>query len=256
MKDVVKGGLRRAVYFFGTKLESVINSFNRVKKGVGAKGGLQPILSLESQLSDVKIRELISFSLSGLLDRNFPQLKDKVTLEIADGGITYSPDFVRAGSKTSVFCDIGGTHPKPIDISSGYLVEGTAENLPFKPGTFDFFIANLATPSQGDVLKGIEELSRIMSVGAQGILFDFHPYSMFANKGELRMRSLKSSIKGVEDYYRVSSRCGLRLVNLRELFIDERSRSIFAPDYLTVYRNAKGSPFIIVLYFYKPKGRG
>lgn len=247
--------LKRAVYLVGTNIERLINSAKRVKTGVALKGGMQPILSLESQLPEQKISELILHASTVLLDQMIPNLKEMSGLEMADGNPIFSTQFMRMSASRTVFCEIGNQNPAQGDLSTGFVMRADPSSLPFDDASFDYFIARLATPLQGDLARGIAELSRVMTAGGQGVLLDFHPYSLFAKDGSQRMRSLRSIIRGIEDYYKICKKSGLRIVNLKEYFIDEMSRSFFAPDLIPIYRNLKGSPLLIALFVYKPRGK-
>jgi len=87
------------------------------------------------------------------------------------------------------------------------------------------------------------------------VFIDYHPYGLYAKKGPNRLRSVESSIRGAEDYYRICRAAGLRVVDLREAFVDENLRSYFGDDQISAYRSMKGSPLTIYLFFYKPRAR-
>ncbi|MFH1653343.1 MAG: methyltransferase domain-containing protein [Pseudomonadota bacterium] len=256
MEQKIKKILKRFVLTLGNFVESVIEKFKKMKISVGKKSGLQPILSLESQLPDETILKIINDGAKRVLIEALPKMQGITTLEVADGGALVSEKLMQQGAKLALFCEIGNVAGEQGDIGTGLKVKGGIANLPFNNAFFDYFVANLATPRQGDLNRGMKEFSRVLTPGGQGVIVDFHPYSMFAKEGSQRMRSIKTTINGIEDYYKLIKSTGLRVVNIRELFIDDKVRSFFAPDAIEAYRNLKGSPFLVFVYVYKPKGKG
>jgi hypothetical protein len=49
---------------------------------------------------------------------------------------------------------------------------------------------------------------------------------------------------------------GMRVVDVKEAFIDEGSRGFFREEEIQAYRNLKGTPLLTFLFVYKPKGKG
>jgi SAM-dependent methyltransferase len=248
--------LRSVMNSIGHLIERVIGHAQKAKVQVGVRGGVQPILSLESVLGTGKIKSLIDVSTERLALPMVPDLKGGSSLDVGEGPPQFLNSFVEKGSRIAVGFEIGGgSRGAQGDASKGYIVRGSATSIPFGGDFFDFVSARLATPFQGDILRVMKEIGRITAPGGQGVLIDYHPYGMYAKKGSNRLRSVESSIRGAEDYYRICRAAGLRVVDLREAFVDENMRSVFGEEYIQAYRSVKGSPLVIYLFFYKPRTR-
>lgn len=238
----------------GRIVERAIGHAHKAKVQVGARGGMQPILSLESLVGTNKIGELISISTERVALPVVPDLKDRLALDIGEGPPQFLAQYKDRKARFAVGLEIGGgSRGEQGDSDRGYIVRGRATALPFGGDFFDYVAVRLATPFQGDVLKVMKEVGRVASPGGQGVLVDYHPYGMYAKKGSDRLRSVESSIRGAEDYYRICRAAGLRVVDLREAFIDENLRGNFGEEQLPAYRSVKGSPLVIFLFFYKPR---
>lgn len=240
----------------GRLIERAIGQAQKAKVQVGTRGGLQPILSLESLLGTNKIRELIDLSTERILFPAVPDLKEGISLDVGEGPPQLLEKFLEKGSQTAVGLEIGGgSRGKQGDVNKGYVVRGSAVSIPFADDFFHYIVVRLATPFQGDILRVMKEIGRVNVPGGQGVLIDYHPYGLYAKKGSNRLRSVESSIRGAEDYYRICRAAGLRVVDLRESFIDENLRSSFEEENISSYRSVKGSALAIYLFFYKPRMR-
>jgi SAM-dependent methyltransferase len=252
----VESTLRSVMSSIGHLVERVIGHAQKAKVQVGARGGVQPILSLESFLGTGKIKSLIDVSTERVALPMIPDLKGSASLDVGEGPPQFLDRFVEKGSRIAVGLEIGGgSRGKQGDASKGYIIRGSAASIPFGEDFFSFVSARLATPFQGDILRVMKEIGRITEPGGQGVLIDYHPYGMYAKKGSNRLRSVESSIRGAEDYYRICRASGLRVVDLREAFVDENLRSVFGEEHVQAYRSVKGSPLAIYLFFYKPRAR-
>jgi SAM-dependent methyltransferase len=256
MSKGVEKSLKNVMTSAGKALERLIGQAQKAKAQVGVRGGVQPILSLESLLGVNRIGELIGASTERVALPVVPEIKDAVALDVGEGPPQFLSRFKERGARISVGLEIGGgSKGVQGDQEQGYIVRGKATAIPFGGDFFNFVSARLATPFQGDILRVMKEIGRVAAPGGQGVIVDYHPYGLYAKKGSDRLRSVESSIRGAEDYYRICRASGLRVVDLREAFVDENLRGMFAEDQLSAYRSVKGSPLAIYLFFYKPRAR-
>ena len=248
--------LKSAMTTAGNFIERAIGQAQKAKARAGTRSGVQPILSLESVLGVNKIGELVAAATERMVLPVVPELDGCAALDMGEGPPQLLKRFVECQARLSMGYEIGGgSQGEQGNAATGYIVRGKAQNTPFPDNFFDYVAARLATPFQGDILRVIKELGRIMSPGGQGVFIDYHPYGMYAKKGPERLRAVESSIRGVEDYYRISRAAGLRVVDVREAFIDENIRSMFTDDTIAAFRMVKGSPLTAFLFLYKPRAR-
>lgn len=248
--------LRSVMEVIGRFVERVIGHAQKAKVQVGTRGGVQPILSFESLLGTNRIGQLISVATERVVLPAIPELKEGTALDVGEGPPPFLKRFIERGARTAIGFEIGGgSQGTQGDQEKGYVVRGKVSAIPFGDDFFDYLTVRLATPFQGDIIKVVREVGRVAAPGGQGVLIDYHPYGLYAKKGPDRLRSVESSIRGAEDYYRICRAAGLRVVDLREAFIDENLRGFFEGDQLAAYRSLKGTPFAIFLFFYKPRAR-
>jgi len=239
---------------FGTAIERGIRLFAKAKVRVETRGGVQPLLALESQLSSERTVKLLEVGEEKILTHTIPALSEKYVLEISEGPARFLPRFLQLGAKRVVGLQYQQRESlKQGDVSRGFFIRGLASMLPFSSERFDYVAARFATSSQGDVQKHLKEIERVLRPGGQGVLIDFHPYGPYASRGEKRLRDLASPITGLTDYYRLCKHVGLRVVDLRESFLDESMRQFFAQEEIHTYRSLKGSPLLVFLFLYKPR---
>jgi len=244
--------LKKGMLGLGRAVEFVIGHARkaRVKVGTASSDSLQPILAVEGQLTIQKVRELISAGADRIVKPVIPVLVDKAAAELCDGPPVFVGLMKERGASIAVHVDIsasGGAYPKDEGTRS-HRIRAAVRNMPFEDGFFDFIVANLATPLQDDIVKAVKEAGRVLTVGGNAVVIDFHPFGNFAKKGSFRLRSVKSIVRGVEDYYKICQTAGFSLVYIRELFIDETVRSLFATDgEKHAFRSLKDTPFLIFL---------
>ena len=103
--------------------------------------------------------------------------------------------------------------------------------------------------------KGLSEIGRVLKHGGQGMLVDYHPYGLYSKKGSTRLRPATSCIHKIEDYYANLKNCGLRVINIKEIVVDDSMRKFFKEEEIAAYRSLKGSAFLIYVFFYRPKSK-
>ncbi|MFH1874401.1 MAG: methyltransferase domain-containing protein [Pseudomonadota bacterium] len=254
MSKSIEDSLRQLMYWAGHGIEKIIGKVQKAKVSVVARPGVQPILSLESQLALDKIQDLIAFAIERFYLPVIPHLEGKSCLEIGAGKPVFATQFLQKQAKAMITVNTGyGESPIQGDASRGFIVKAETHNLPFENDFFDYTAARLASSAQKDILNTIKEITRTLSPGGQGVFIDFHPFGLYAKKGPQRLLSLESNIKGLEDYYKICRTAGLRIMNIKEAFIDEGLRSKFSQSEIQTYRNIKGTPLIIFVFFFKPK---
>jgi len=248
--------LKSAMTAAGNFLERAIGHAQKAKAQVGQRGGVQPILSLESILGVNKISELVNASVERYVTPAVPELSGHAAMDLGEGPPQLLARFTEREARLSLGFEIGGgSQGQQGDAKTGYIVRGKAQNVPIADNFFDYVALRLATPLQGDILRVVKEAGRVLAPGGQGVLIDYHPYGMFAKKGPDRLRAIESSIRGIEDYYRICRTAGLRVVDVREAFIDENARNMFTDEAQAAFRTVKGSPLTVILFIYKPRVR-
>ena len=255
MSDSFERGLRRAMEGLGRVVEAVIGKAKRAKVQVSTRGGVQPILSVESQLDASRIRELIEAASQKVISGISPELKGQNTLEIGEGPALFFQKFFSCHAATVIGVEMGGASvPRQGDASRGFTVRAQAAKLPFADAGFGYVLGRFCSHFAGDMLRDARELSRVMKPGGQGVVVDFHPFGMWARSGGGRVRAPDSGVHRIEDYYRLFRQTGLRIVDVREAFIDEGMRQHFKDAETSAYRGLKGTPILIFIFVYKPKG--
>lgn len=256
MSDAFEQALRKAMVFLGRTIEAAIGKARQAKAQVGGLSGVQPIMSVEGQLSQVRIKELIDISVQRAIEGKMPDVAGKVVMEVAEGPASYGSRFLSRSAEIAISVEIGGASiGRQGDISRGYVIRGSVASLPFKDGRFPYILARLATPLQGDMVRAVKEIGRLLAPGGQGTLVDYHPFGPYSRRGAGRLRPAESGIHRFEDYYRCFRTAGLRVVDVGEVFIDDQMRKYFSEDEIRAYRELKGSAFLILIYFYKPRGK-
>jgi SAM-dependent methyltransferase len=197
---------------------------------------------------------MVNFATERICVPTIPNLKGQATLEIGEGPLNMVPRYMNQQARVAIGFEIGGTPSvRQGDSSKGYVARGQAASLPFDKDCFEYIGARLASNFQGDVIKAIKEIARVTAPGGQGFIADFHPFGLYAKKGTDRIRSIESTIRGIEDYYKICRTAGLRIVDLREAFLDETFRTMFEGDEIQTYRNVKGTPLVVYIFFIKPR---
>lgn len=247
--------LRSAMEALGHVVEQLIGKAKRASVQVSTRGGVQPILSVESQLAASRIRDIIEASAQKVLISAIPNLKGGAALEVGEGPVTWAQRLLSAQAQGVWGVEIGGgSVGRQGDASRGFVVRGALSRLPFPDARFAYVMARLATQLQGDMVRALREMARVMAPGGQGVVVDYHPFGLYAKRGASRVRPADSGVHRFEDYYRFCRQAGLRVVDVREAFVDEASRQLFREEEIGAYRSLKGTPLLIFLFVYKPKG--
>lgn len=254
MAESFEQTLRRAMTALGRVVEQAIGKAKQAKVQVESRGGVQPLLALESQLDMPRIRELIEAATQKLLAGAIPDLKGHPALEVGEDCGAYAPKLLgaQAGSVISIELSAAAS-PQQGDATRGYVVRAQPSRLPFHGNRFAYALGRFATPQQGDVVAAVQEVGRVLAGGGQGVIVDYHPFGLYAKRGAQRLRPAESGLRHFEDYYRLCKAAGLRVVDVREAFIDEELRTLFRESEIAAYRSLKGTPLLLFLFVYKPK---
>ncbi|MFH0800600.1 MAG: methyltransferase domain-containing protein [Pseudomonadota bacterium] len=256
MAESFEKSLRHGMEALGRVVESLIGKAKQARVQVSTRGGVQPILSLESQLEPLRIREVIEASAQKVLSGAIPDLNGGEALEVGEGPAAFGSRMLACHAKAALGVEIGGgSVARQGDISRGFTIRAQLMRLPFADNRFSYFLARLATQFAGDMVRNARELSRVLTPGGQGMIVDYHPFGLYAKHGAGRVRSADSGVHRIEDYYRLCRQAGLRIVDVREVFIDEGMRQLFGEQEIGAYRNLKGTPLLIFIFVYKPKGK-
>jgi SAM-dependent methyltransferase len=254
MHESFDHSLRRAMAALGRLIEAIIGGARKATVQVGSRGGVQPLLSLESQLAPDRIKDLVESAVGRVISGAMPNMEGGLALDIGEGPNFFASKMLGSRAKMAVGVEIRpAMDARQGDASRGFFIQGQPSQLPFPANRFIFVIGRLAAANQGDVPRAAMEIGRVMAPGGQGVIIDFHPYGLYEKRGAGRSRSSESSLRRFEDYYKVCRSAGLRVVNVKETFIDDELRPIFKEDEIGTYRMLKGTPFIAFFFVYKPK---
>lgn len=254
MSKTVEEGLKTFVVKLGNVVEKVIDKVKNAQNKVSLNRGIKPVLSMESRLPVEKIKQLIYKTSDKIIKASLADLESMYCLEIGDLESAYSNDLLEQNAGFSLFLDIGPDTGQRIS-SRFQIVKAQPHRLPLAKSSFDFALARLATPSQKNLESTVYEIGRVMKEGSKGLVVDYHPYGLYAKKGSEMLRPSSTAIRGIEDYYILFKKAGLRIIDIREAWIDETVRSVFSEEEIHEYRELKGTPLVIFLFFYKPKGK-
>jgi SAM-dependent methyltransferase len=256
MAKKVEDALRKGMSSVGRVVERAIGKAQEAKKSVVPKPGARMsnkkiVDSLETRLTVPKVRDVLRLAVERLVPTLLPTLTDRRALEVGESVGRFAPSMKEHGAGLVVATQIGAgdTGERVVDpVSRLYEIRAAIHRLPFLDNAFDFGVANLLTPYQGNILQALKELSRVMAAGGTLILTDFHPFGPYAKRGSVRVRPAESSFRGVADYYKAARLAGLRVADVFECFIDETVRSAFqTPEEKTIYRDFRDAPLVLCL---------
>lgn len=237
--------LRRGVIKVGQWLEVAVTKAEsvRARKSLGK---VAPVLSLEGQIPTAKVKELLHHISLQVVSGLLPPLIDKSVLLIGDGVAAAAPLCADKGASALLQVELAANESSLADHDTPMLIHSHAQKLGVASQYFDTAIAFLATPLQGDFAQVLAELSRCVVLGGEMIIVDFHPFGHYARKGAQRLRPAETSMRGLEDYYRLAQDQQIMLSECREGFCDERARAFFiTPDEKQLYRSIKDDPLVI-----------
>lgn len=254
MSRTLEDALRKSMIKLGHAVERVIGTAKSARVQVSTRSGVQPIMALESLLPQNRLKALMDLSVQKLLAEAIPNLKGQNALEIGEGQAQFAAKFLASQADLSVSVEIGGASAgRQGDVTRGFVVRAQPHMLPFPASRFNYFVARIASPLHGDIVRTMRELGRIMNQGGQGAIVDYHPFGLFAKQGQGRLKSAETRITKLEDYYKICRQSGLRIVDVREAFVDDSVRNFFSEEEIQAYRNLKGTPLLVFLFVYKPK---
>ncbi|MBI2343981.1 MAG: class I SAM-dependent methyltransferase [Deltaproteobacteria bacterium] len=265
-KKRIEEVLRRGMASVGYVVEKAIGKAQEARKTVvPSTGAVRKHAAtgdvLEVRLAMPKVKDLLQTSVERLVPTVFPALSGRRALEIGEGAGRYAPSLKDHGAQLVVATEIGAggienTHATE-SVNRLYLVRAAIHRLPFADSVFDFVVANLVTPYQGNFLQALKELSRVMAPGGTLLVTDFHPFGAYARRGTARIRPTESSFRGMADYYKAARLAGLRVADLREGFIDETVRAVFqTQEEKETYRDFRDTPLILCLIARKGVSEG
>lgn len=217
------------------------------KETVEARSGLKPILSLESRLTPSKIGHLLNLMSDRFVTPALPDLSKKIVLEIGED-LRFQNKILE--KKPEIFSGvlIAGGDSKQTSNKQPILIKGNFQNLPFESNYFDFILGHLNSSHQGDLLTPIKEFGRVLAPGGTGMILDFHPYGLYAKSGPERLRSHQSTVKGIEDYFKMCKISGLQILDLHEGYLDNTLRGEFEEgEMLSAFRELKDAPMLLYI---------
>lgn len=253
----VEDGLRKGVFTVGSFLEKLIDKAEGLASNFKQPSvSTQAVLSLEGQLTIPKLKEIINSAYEKATAPKVPSLVDKTAIEIKEGGAALTKVFKEKGATVAAHIDMGGSAGSYGQPEKGVVsIRCIPSKLPFEDGFFDYIIGHFANQFQGDLSKSVKEFSRVLSISGEGIITDFHPFGMYAKRGTIRLKPVESVIRGVEDYYKLCTSVGLKVVSVRESFFDETTRPLFVTeDEKSAFRIVRDTPFLIHLSVRKGGG--
>jgi hypothetical protein len=101
----------------------------------------------------------------------------------------------------------------------------------------------------------VREIGRTVKSGGHGVIVDYHPFGKYGKRGGNKFRASLGA-HGLGDYYRICREAGLRVIDVKEIFVDEEMRKLFHESEIQSYRDLKGTPLAMFIFFYKPKRKG
>jgi ubiquinone/menaquinone biosynthesis C-methylase UbiE len=252
MAESFESTLRKAMEALGRVVEQAIGKAKRAKVQVGSRSGVQPVLSLESLLPPDRMKEIIEEATKSVLAESIPDIKGGTALEIGEGPALYGRKLLGSKASNAVAVEVGGKlTERQNDATRGFVIQAKPSRLPFQSQSFDYVLGRLATPHQGDIVKAVTEIGRVLAPGGQGVIVEVHPFGLYAKRGPQRMKSIESNLRKFEEYYRLCRKAGLRVVNLREAFVEEGMRKLFAEGEISAYRSLKNTPILAFFFIYK-----
>ncbi|MBI4365369.1 MAG: class I SAM-dependent methyltransferase [Deltaproteobacteria bacterium] len=258
MANKMEQFLKKGMQGVGQIVEKAIGKAAAAKASVATGAGIAaPVL--ETQLGIPKVKELLTLATDRLVPSLLPNLAGRAVVEIADGVGKFAPMLKEKGAKVVASLEIGlGAPVGSSDVTRQvYVVRGSLRRLPFADHFFEFGFANMATPQQGDFLRAIKEIARVLAPGGNLLVTDYHPFGAFAKRGGARIKPAESTLKGMGDYFKIARLVGLHVQDIRETFIDETTRAAFTtPEEKTAYRALKESPLMICLVLQKGAAHG
>lgn len=246
--------LRRGMQAMGQVVERAIGKAQEAKQTVvtaaaSSGGGGGGGSTIEANLSVPKVKELLRLAADRLIPSLIPALAERRVFEVADGVGHYMSTMKEHGAACLIATEIGAGTAVHVDaMRQQFQVRAVLHRMPFADGIFDFGIANLLTSYQGDILRALKELSRILTAGGTVIVADFHPFGPYAKRGTARVRPTDSAFRGVADYYKAARLAGLKIADVREVFLDEGLRPAFVtPDEKRAYRTLRDVPLVLAM---------
>ncbi|MBI4212303.1 MAG: methyltransferase domain-containing protein [Deltaproteobacteria bacterium] len=255
MPSEIESLLRKLMFWMGTALERGIHAAKRARMQMDTRGGIKPVLSIESQLPPDFFMKLISASEEKILRTTVPHLQDKQALEISGGESLFLSHLLHRGARRVLAVEsprLMGTRIQSDGIR-GLIVKGEATALPIPSASVDYVVARFTSQGMGDLSVALKNVSRVLVAGGQGVVVDFHPYGRIAKPDAQRTKAFQSGARALEDYYKLCREVGLRVVDLREAFLGDDLRKHFSEREIPVYRQLKGNPLLVFLYLYKAK---
>ena len=250
-----EGTLHKGVSFFGNLIERVVGKAKKAKEGYEKRTGIPLLLSLESRLSLPKLKQLIDLLSERFIPPAIPAVMDKTILEMGEGSLKFRKQILER--KPKVFCGvvIGETgKTPPVESSLPFILKGSFKSIPFEDQFFDCVVCRLASPLQGDVITVFKEVGRVLVPEGEALFLDYHPFGLYSKGGAERLRSVQSTIRGVEDYFKMCKVAGLSIVDIHEGFVDDTLRNQFTtPEEMSAFREIKGTPLVLFLKVVKPR---
>lgn len=239
--------------FLKNWINTLAGQAKKAKKTVEAKGGLVPLLSLESRLAAPKLKTLIERLGERFVPGALPDLQNKTVLEAGEWPLYFKSSIQAKKPKLFFGAMVGhGDQTHILQSESPFLVQAAFKSMPFEDQFFDCVVCRLATPAQGDVVGVFKEVGRILAPEGCALVLDFHPFGWYAKSGSTRFRSVQTTIRGLEDYYKMSRMAGLQILEAREGFFDDTLRNQFTtPAEMSVFREIKGTPLVLFLKMVK-----
>lgn len=249
--------MRQGMQSVGQVVEKAIGKAQAAKATMVTGGGLASPPALETHLGVPKLKTLLTLAAERLIPPLLPSLGGRTALEIAEGGGKFALTLKERGAPVVAMIEMGGGNAAITTDTTRhlYVIRAHLRRLPFADGAFDFCVANLATPQQGDFARALKEISRVVAADGRIVIADFHPFGAYTKRGTQRLKPAESTFRGVADYFKLARLAGLTILDIREAFIDETLRALFAtPEEKTVYRALKDTPLMVCLVARKGVG--
>ena len=169
--------------FLGNIFERLVGLPKQAKETIDKGRGGSPLLSLESRIPAAKLTQLIDAISERFVQTHLPPLAQKKVLELGEGKLPYQKMLLDKNPQLLAGLVAGDVQGRGAQNASSIFLQGNFRAIPFANQFFDFVVARLTTPLQGDVVSAVKEIGRVLAPGGTTLILDFHPFGLFAKSG-------------------------------------------------------------------------
>lgn len=176
------------------------------------------------------------------LRKILPDLSNKTVLEVAPECQSVS-SLIQEKRAQTLIC---------YGTTTGAMVKGRLESLPFQGEAFDFVLGRSLRIKKG-FPSLIQELGRVVKAGGEILLTDQHPFSPLGGEKRKEIVSEEGRPICFEDYLKLFEKGNGRLKRIREVFFDRDNRRLVSERLKVSFDDLKRKPFLMFWLFQKEK---